>query len=83
MTEPTAPTPVEQLGYADALAELEAILDRLEHDEPDVDRVAADVARAAELVRHCRSRIVAARLKVEEVVGDLAPTENDSAADGG
>ncbi|HEX2577881.1 MAG TPA: exodeoxyribonuclease VII small subunit [Aquihabitans sp.] len=65
--------PVAELGYADALAELEAILDRLEHDEPDVDRVAADVARAAELVGHCRGRIAAARLKVEEVVGDLAP----------
>ena len=30
----TAPTPVTELGYADALAELESILDRLEHDEP-------------------------------------------------
>jgi len=69
----TETTPVDELGYADALSELESILERLEHDEPDVDRVAADVARAAELVRHCRSRIAAARLKVEEVVGDLAP----------
>jgi len=67
------PIPVSELGYADALAELEAILDRLEHDEPDVDRVATDVARAAELVRHCRERISSARARVEEVVGDLAP----------
>ncbi|MEZ5177154.1 MAG: exodeoxyribonuclease VII small subunit [Acidimicrobiales bacterium] len=69
------PTPVSELGYADALAELESILDRLEHDEPDVDRVATDVARAAELVRHCRERISSARLRVEEVVGDLAPDD--------
>lgn len=69
----TEPTPVSELGYAEALAELEAILDRLEHDEPDVDRVATDVARAAELVRHCRERISSARERVEEVVGDLAP----------
>lgn len=69
----TEPTPVSDLGYADALAELESILDRLEHDEPDVDRVATDVARAAELVRHCRDRITSARQRVEEVVGDLAP----------
>ena len=75
----TTPTPVDQLGYADALAELEAILDRLEHDEPDVDRVADDVARAAALVRHCRSRISDARLRVEEVVGDLAPGEEAGA----
>ena len=69
----TTPTPVDQLGYAEALAELETILDRLEHDEPDVDRVADDVSRAAELVRQCRSRITDARVRVEEVVGDLVP----------
>ena len=69
----TEATPVSELGYADALAELESILERLEHDEPDVDRVATDVARAADLVRHCRERISSARLRVEEVVGDLTP----------
>lgn len=76
MTDPTPvaePTAVTDLGYAEALAELEVILDRLEHDEPDVDRVAADVERAAALVTHCRSRIADARLKVEHVVGDLDP----------
>lgn len=75
------PRPVEELGYAEALAELESILDRLEHDEPDVDRVATDVTRAADLVRHCRARITAARLTVEEVVGGLG-TET-SVDDGG
>ena len=51
----TAPTPVTELGYADALAELESILDRLEHDEPDVDRVATDVARGVVSVAAARS----------------------------
>ena len=73
----TTPTPVTDLAYPDALAELETILDRLEHDEPDVDRIAADVARAAELVQHCRGRISSARLKVEDVVGTLAPDTPD------
>lgn len=70
----TEPIPADQLGYPDALAELESILDRLEHDEPDVDRVATDVARASELIIHCRSRISEARLRVDEVVAGLAPT---------
>ena len=77
----TTPTPVDQLGYADALAELERILDRLEHDEPDVDRVADDVARAAELVHHCRSRITAARLRVEDVMEDLDTADGADEAD--
>lgn len=91
----TTPRPVEELSYQEAIGELEAILDRLEHDDPDVDRVALDVARAAALVVHCRSRIDDARLQVEEVVADLrgapddavgpAPTadDGDGPADGG
>ncbi|MCB0988886.1 MAG: exodeoxyribonuclease VII small subunit [Microthrixaceae bacterium] len=69
----TDTSPASEMGYAAALAELEAILDRLERDEPDVDRVAGDVARAAELVAHCRDRITAARTQVQDVVADLSP----------
>ena len=76
----TDPTPVEELGYREALAEVEAILDRLEHEEPDVDRVAADVARASELIRHCRDRIGAARLQVDEVVAGLSTDEPSTVA---
>jgi exodeoxyribonuclease VII small subunit len=75
MTDPVSDA-TEDLGalpYPEALAELETILDRLEHDEPDVDRIAADVARAARLVEHCRGRIVAARSQVAEVVEALDP----------
>lgn len=69
----TEPTPVAELTYQQADAELEAILERLEHDQPDVDRVADDVARAAELIVYCRERISAARLKVDQVVAELTP----------
>ncbi|HRW37376.1 MAG: exodeoxyribonuclease VII small subunit [Acidimicrobiales bacterium] len=69
----TDPVPAEQLTYAEAVTELDAILDRLEHDEPDVDRVATDVARASALIAHCRERIASARLRVDEVAGSLAP----------
>ena len=71
----TDPAPVSDLPYADALTELEKILERLEQADPDVDRIAVDVARAADLVRHCRGRIEVARLAVEDVVGDLATLE--------
>jgi exodeoxyribonuclease VII small subunit len=79
----STPTPVDQLSYPEALAELERILDRLEHDEPDVDRVADDVARATELIGHCRSRISDARIKVDQVVAGLTPPgADDDAPDG-
>ena len=76
----TDPVPVEQLSYVDALAELDAILDRLEHDEPDVDVIAADVARASALHAHCRERIRAARMRVDEVVSTLGASEPEDDA---
>jgi len=61
------------LAYATAMAELEAILLDLERRDLDVDQLAADVARAAELIRTCRGRIGAARLEVQRIVADLDP----------
>lgn len=61
----------DDLGYADALAELEEILDQLEDDAIDVDVLSAKVERAAELIRLCRGRIRDAQLSVEEIVADL------------
>jgi exodeoxyribonuclease VII small subunit len=61
----------DELGYAQALAELEEILDALEDDTVDVDRLATQVQRAAELIRICRGRIRAARVDGEQSVADL------------
>ena len=63
--------PDETLGYAEALAELESILDELDDDRLDVDQLAVRVERAAHLVQLCRERVAGARLAVEEVVTDL------------
>ena len=72
-TDPrTADEPIEgQLGYSAALAELEEILGELEGDTVDIDRLADQVRRAAELIRVCRGRIDAARTEIEQVVAEL------------
>ena len=58
-------------GYAAALAELETILGQLERTDVDVDVLAAQVQRAAELIGFCRDRIGNARLQIEQVVAEL------------
>lgn len=63
--------PASQLGYAEALEELETILAALERDDVDVDVLAERVRRAAELISVCRDRIGRARVEVERVVVDL------------
>ncbi|MCB1029788.1 MAG: exodeoxyribonuclease VII small subunit [Acidimicrobiales bacterium] len=72
------PAPDPSLGdlpYVDAISELDQILDRLERDDPDVDQIATDVARAAALIAHCRSRITDTRLQVDEVLGSIEDGE--------
>jgi exodeoxyribonuclease VII small subunit len=76
----TEPTGEPRIGYADALAELEGILDELDGDEVDVDVLGARVRRAAELLRLCRERIAGARFEVEQVVGELEAEANAAAA---
>jgi len=62
---------LDALGYAEALAELEAILAGLEREAVDVDHLAERVQRAAALIRLCRSRLVSARIDIETVLTDL------------
>ena len=69
--------PIDDIGYAAALTELESILAEIEDDAVDVDVLAARVRRAAELLRVCRDRITAARDEVGQIVADLAPDEPD------
>ena len=66
----SGPDPV---GYAEAMAELEAILAEIEDEAVDVDVLARKVARAAQLVRWCRGRIDGARVDVERIIADLDP----------
>ncbi|MEX0663384.1 MAG: exodeoxyribonuclease VII small subunit [Acidimicrobiia bacterium] len=68
MTEP---------GYAEAMAELEAILEELEGDELDVDVLADRVGRASELIKSCRARIARAQSEVEGIVTDLEDFDPD------
>jgi exodeoxyribonuclease VII small subunit len=76
-TPPPAPSgdqPADQpdeLAYATALGELEAILRELESADVDVDRLADQVERAAQLISVCRERIGRARFRIDEVVADL------------
>ena len=62
---------IAELGYAEAIAELEDILETLDRDDVDVDQLAEHVQRAAELIELCRERIGSAKLRIEEVVGAL------------
>lgn len=66
-----------EIGYADALSELQEILGELEAEDIDIDVLAVKVERAAELIRVCRGRINAAEVRVKEIVAGLGSQEDE------
>jgi exodeoxyribonuclease VII small subunit len=70
---PTGSQP--ELGYAEAMAELEDILEELEGDDLDVDVLAERVRRASTLIEICRARISSARADVDSIVVGLETLE--------
>ena len=65
------------LGYAEAMTELERILEELEGDHLDVDVLAERVRRASELIKLCRTRISRAQDDVNRIVTDLEVFESE------
>lgn len=59
-------------SYAEALAEIETILAKINGGNPDIDSLAADVKRATELIELCRRQL---RKTEEEINGILNPGE--------
>jgi exodeoxyribonuclease VII small subunit len=68
---PKKERPVAELNYEEAMADLQSILEELEAEETDLDRLAERVKRASELVRHCREKIHRTEMEVEKVLKDL------------
>lgn len=68
MTNEPTDTDANEIGYADAVAELDEILDELDDDTIDIDVLSERVERAAELIAICRSRISVANERVASIV---------------
>lgn len=84
MADDTPPDELtDELTYSEAVAALEELLDQLEGDEIDIDRLASQVRHAAALIRFCRQRLADARVEVEQIVADLEAAEVDGIEDDG
>jgi len=64
-------TTTDEIGYADAMNELDSILATLESSDVDVDLLTEKVTRASDLIKLCRGRILAAQMNVEQIVTSL------------
>lgn len=56
------------MTYAEAMSQIEAILDRLQREEITVDNLAAEVKRATELIAECKARLHKAEEEVDKIL---------------
>lgn len=68
MSDGAAPAPVAELSFEQALAELEAIVDRLDRGEIPLEQSIEAYERGTALRRHCEQKLAHARLRVERLV---------------
>jgi exodeoxyribonuclease VII small subunit len=66
-------------SFREAIDELERILARIEGEEVDVDRLAEELRRAAELLEVCRAKIRRAEVEVTQIVQGIEGREGEGA----
>ncbi len=76
---------VEELGFEEALEELEQIVDELESGEVELERMLDRFERAMKLRQRCAELLAEAETKIEQLVDEEGGTEpfstRDSAGD--
>ncbi|HNV81941.1 MAG: exodeoxyribonuclease VII small subunit [Tenuifilaceae bacterium] len=63
--------PKKTITYSDAIAEIEEIIEKIENDELDLDLLAVNVKRVAELINLCKAKLKATEDEVEKILKDF------------
>lgn len=61
----------EDFSYNKAIAEIETILNNLQSDNCDIDKMVAMTKRASELISQCRKRLTATEKELKDVLESL------------
>jgi len=76
--EKAAPTPAPEEAapsFRASIDELESILERIEGEEIDIDRLGEELRRATYLLELCRGKIRKAEVEVTQIVQSLEEPE--------
>ncbi|BDD09140.1 hypothetical protein FUAX_15720 [Fulvitalea axinellae] len=61
----------EELSYKDAMEELEAIVNTIEHEEPEPDALIGLVERAGFLMKYCKAKLRSTEDELEKTLKKL------------
>ena len=61
----------KKISYSEAMAEIEAILEKIENEELDVDELAEKVKRVSTLLKTCKDKLTKTNEQVEQILKEM------------
>lgn len=61
----------KKVTYSEAILEIEAILEKIESEELDVDELAEKVKRVSTLLKICKSKLTKTNEQVEQILKEM------------
>jgi exodeoxyribonuclease VII small subunit len=58
--------------YVEAIAEIEAIIKKIEDSDLNVDELGSDVERASELINFCKSKLYATEENINKILENIS-----------
>ena len=62
---------VKKVTYSEAILEIEAILEKIENEELDVDELAEKVKRVSALLKICKNKLTRTNEQVEQILKEM------------
>ncbi|MCD6598016.1 MAG: exodeoxyribonuclease VII small subunit [Bacteroidales bacterium] len=64
-------TKKNELSYNEAIQEMEAILEKIENEEMDVDELSISVKRVSQLMKSCRGKLRKTESEVKKILEEM------------
>lgn len=74
---------VGALSFEDALAQIEAIIERIESGEVGLEQSLTEYEKGVGLINHCRTKLDRARTQVEDLTKTLESADEGNSGEGG
>ena len=60
-----------QISYAEAIKQVEEILEKIEKEELDVDELGANVKKAADLLKICKAKLHDTEEEIQKILDEM------------
>jgi exodeoxyribonuclease VII small subunit len=61
----------KKISYKEALSEIESILEKLENEELDVDKLTDNIKRVSFLLKYCKEKLTTTEGEVQKLIDEM------------